>query len=461
MKDWTGKRVCVIGLGASGRAAVEWLLERSALVTVIDEGPERRAGDVPSHWIEQEVTCHFGSGTILDGIFDLAVVSPGVPRSHPQVVSLLQRDVPVWSELELGWQATDCPVIAITGTNGKTTTTELVAALLKDNRMGTEAVGNIGTPLSSVTNVTRQLDAVTVEVSSFQLEMIHQFRPAVAVLLNLAPDHLDRHGTCEEYVRAKARIFENQERFDLAIIQWEAWKELQRLGVVIPAKVLTFSTQTAKADLTLDRTLLVSQLPGWGGAILDLDACNLTGSHNAENLMAALLVGRAMKLTVEEMLPALQQFRAGAHRCELVGESGDVRFFNDSKATNPHALRSALRSMPAGANRQNVWLIAGGQDKGLDFCSVGPEVARRVKGAFLLGEAAGAIESAWKGIAPCKLSPNLIEAVAEAGRNAVPEDVVLLSPACASFDMFDSYQHRGETFKEVVMHWIKANGGGE
>jgi len=459
MKLGPDKAVCVLGLGRSGKAAVEWLLTIGAKVTAVDG----HATPELQEWADQlpaDFDCRLGERTVLADWFDLAVVSPGVPLDQPQVASLRARGVPVWGELELGWSAAECPAIAITGTNGKTTTTEWVTQLLGETGRQVLSAGNIGRPLCEVLPQTSKLDAVVLEVSSFQLETIESFRASVGVLLNLAEDHLDRHGSMENYVRAKARIFENQKPFDWAIIQFEALKQLQALGVSVPGKVITFSAHTHSADVYLEGNRIISRLPGVDGSVLDLAECALEGLHNAENLMAAWLVGRAMKLLSSEMIPVLQTLRTGEHRCEMVAEWEGVRFYNDSKATNVHALESALRSMPfAEAAGRNVWLIAGGQGKGMDYQAAAAAVEERVKGAWLIGASAGEIQSAWSPFAPCNLAADLIKAVAEAGRNAAPGDVVLLSPACASFDMFDSYQHRGNQFRAVVMEWVESRQG--
>ncbi|MFP6902934.1 MAG: UDP-N-acetylmuramoyl-L-alanine--D-glutamate ligase [Verrucomicrobiia bacterium] len=447
--DWAKQSVCVIGLGRSGVAAAELLLQHSAAVTAVDTADSPALQKTATDLTAQGAICQLGVSEIPDA-FDLAIISPGVRLDLPLVASFCSRDVPVWGELELGWQFTECPTIAITGTNGKTTTTELVASLLGQAQRRTVAAGNIGTPLSAVVAQSRALDAVTLEVSSFQLETIGEFRPAIGVLLNLAPDHLDRHGSMENYIRAKARLFENQKPFDHAIVQLEAFHELGKRNLAPPSKVITFSATDAAADLYLDRSLLVSRLPGWAGPILDLDDCSLDGLHNAENLMATLAVGHCLKISVAEMKIALSASVGGPHRCEFVAEIDGVRFVNDSKATNVHALCSALRAMPAGDSPKNIWLIAGGQDKGLDFHAAGPEIAKRVKGVFLMGEAREQIRAAWALFSPCELVANLVEALAEARRKAVPGDVVLLSPACASFDMFDSYEHRGRAFCQAV-----------
>ena len=447
--DWVAKKVCVIGLGRSGVAAAELLLQHDASVTAVDTADSPALKQIASTLTDKGATCQVGASEISEA-FDLAVISPGVRMDLPLMESLRARGVPMWGELELGWQFTECPAIAITGTNGKTTTTELVASLLGQAQRRTVAAGNIGTPLCAMAGQSRELDAVTLEVSSFQLESIAEFRPAIGVLLNLAPDHLDRHGSMENYIRAKARLFENQKSFDHAIVQLEALRELDKLNLSPPSKIITISATDATADLYMDRSLLVSRLPEWAGPILDLDDCSLDGLHNAENLLATVAVGHCLKISVAEMKRALSACRAGPHRCETVVEINGVRFVNDSKATNVHALCSALRAMPPGGSPKNIWLIAGGQDKGLDFHAAGPEIARRVKGALLLGDAREQIRAAWGLFSPCELVANLVEAVEEARRKAVPGDVVLLSPACASFDQFDSYEHRGRAFCQAV-----------
>ena len=265
----------------------------------------------------------------------------------------------------------------------------------------------------------------------------------------------------DDYIRAKARLFEKQTPSDFALIQWEAWQELKRLGVKLNAQCITFSATVSEADWYLDGGQLVSQLPDSTEPWPDFSRCELGDQHNPENILAALLVGRCVGLAMKDLMPPLLAFQPGPHRCELVGKVGGVRFYNDSKATNLHALSSALRAMPADAESKNVLLIAGGMDKGLDFSTARMELERRVKGVMLIGESAPKIQSIWGGFVPCQITDNLIQAVAEAGRNAVPGDVVLLSPACASFDMFDSYQHRGEAFREAFAAWQRARGPGD
>jgi UDP-N-acetylmuramoylalanine--D-glutamate ligase len=283
------------------------------------------------------------------------------------------------------------------------------------------------------------------------LELTQFFRPVVAVLLNLAPGHQERYPSTEAYEAACARLFRQQQAFDWAIVQSEALARLRELNLAVPAKTITFSATDSTADLYLDRGLLISRLPNWPGPLLDIDHCQLRGPHHAENLMAALAVGHVLRLPLESMLDPMKTFTAGPHRGQLVGEFNGVQFINDSKALNVDALHKALlAARPSPRGEPNIWLIAGGRDRGLDFHYVGPVLSKRVKRAFLVGEAAEKIRAAWSLFTPCTLAASLVEAVAEAARNAVSGDVVLLSPACSSFDQFRDYQERGESFCRSV-----------
>jgi UDP-N-acetylmuramoylalanine--D-glutamate ligase len=289
-------------------------------------------------------------------------------------------------------------------------------------------------------------------VSSFQLETIQFFRSAVAVLMNITPDHLDRYARMEDYARAKARLFENQQAFDWAIVQREALVQLERLGVKIPSKVITFSATDQSGDFFLDRGLIISRMEQWSGPLLNMEDVRLRGPHNAENIMAALAVGRVLRLPLDGMLEAIKGYAPAPHRCEVVAEIKGVTFVNDSKATNVDAVAKALLAVARGEDSRepNVWLLAGGKDKGFDYHDLGPLLSRRVKGAFLFGETAEKIRAAWSLFTPCSIVPTLLEAVPEAAKRAMPGDVVLLSPACSSFDQFRNYQHRGEAFRDAV-----------
>ncbi len=446
------KNVLVIGLGLSGVAAAELLLARGAKVVAVDGAESAALREVAAKLRARGVRVELGVKQLPSGEFHLAVLSPGVPLDNALVLAVRAKKIPLIGELELGFQQSLALNISITGTNGKTTTTELVECLLSANRLKTLAAGNIGTPLCAVAEQARGMDFLTLEVSSFQLETIKFFRPAVAVLMNITPDHLDRYASMEDYARAKARIFENQQVFDWAIVQSEALAQLKALGIEIPSKVLTFSAVDQSADIYLDRGLIISRMDDWNGPLLNMDDMALRGPHNAENIMAALAVGRVLRIPLEGTVAAIKTYQPAPHRCELVAEIDGVQFVNDSKATNVDAVAKALLAMPFPENSRepNIWLLAGGRDKGLDYHDLGPVLSRRVKGAFLFGETAEKIRASWGLFTPCSVVASLLEAVAAAAHGAVAGDVVLLSPACASFDQFRNYQHRGEVFRQAV-----------
>ncbi len=455
------QRVLVVGLGASGCAACQLLRSRRAKVVAIDHAdtPDlRRQADALR---ASGVDVRLGIKAAPADELDLAVISPGVPTRASLVEELVRREIPLIGELELGYQQSLCLNLAITGTNGKTTTVELVERMLKHAHRHTVAAGNIGLPISAVVDQTKDLDFLTLEVSSFQLETIQFFRPAVAVLLNITPDHLDRYSGMADYARAKARLFMNQQAFDWAIVQSEAMAQLRSLNFDIPSKIFTFSAQNRRADIYLDRGLLVSRLADWTGPLLDMDKCKLRGPHNSENLMAALAVGHVLRIPLDQMVEALASYEPAPHRCELVAEINGVRYINDSKATNLDSVQKALLSIPVGTGSEpNVFLIAGGRDKGFEYHDIGPLLSQRVKRAYLLGETREKIRAAWSLFTPCTVVDSLLEAVQQSAANAVPGDVVLLSPACSSFDMFQNYQHRGEVFRQAVGRLRQTTGSG-
>jgi UDP-N-acetylmuramoylalanine--D-glutamate ligase len=438
------KDVVVLGLGRSGMAAASLLRRGGARVVVRDEADggvlEERADRLRQLGVRVELGCRFDHAQQ----FDLAVLSPGIAPGRP-IVKALGRQTPVLSELELAYRHCICPIVAITGTNGKTTTTELIEATLNHCGQRAVAAGNIGFAFSEAVAGSAGLDALVVEVSSFQLERIEQFRPHVAVLLNITPDHLDRYDSMDDYARAKSRIFLNQTAEDFAVISAESLAEMRRLGVPLRARTITFSVFGHDADLWLDQDTIWCRLPECRGIALRMDETNLRGRHNAENIMATLATGLALGLTVTEMREAIAGYCPQPHRCEFVAQRNGVTFINDSKATNVDAVAKALQSLAA-----PVVLIAGGRDKALDFTALREVIAEKVKVAVLLGETAGKMAQAWADVVPCELVSSMADAVRTAAKYAVPGDVVLLSPACASFDMFQNYEHRGEEFKRSV-----------
>jgi UDP-N-acetylmuramoylalanine--D-glutamate ligase len=351
------------------------------------------------------------------------------------VRNFLSRGIEIISELELGWRFCETPVIAVTGTNGKTTTTELLAQMLNACGQRTIACGNIGKPFSEVVREKQPFDVLTVEVSSFQLEAICTFRPSITLWLNFAPDHLDRYRSVADYRAAKLRIFENQTEDDVAVVN-----ALENLPGIRPRKI-TFSAYTNKSDFRLSEGAIIYR----NEPVLRLADLKLRGSHNVENIMAALAAGIARGLAFQEMAPTLCAYQLRPHRCELVREVGGVGYINDSKATNLDALEKALR-----AQTKPVVLIAGGKDKGFAFDPLRSLVGEKVKSAVLIGEMAERICRSWDGAVECEIANSLANAVERAHASAGPEDVVLFSPGTSSFDMFKSYADRGDQFRALV-----------
>jgi len=445
------KKVLVVGLGGRGRAACALLRKQGAMVVGVDgnDTAALRANTAPLKADGIEV--RLGTNSVPSRDFDLAVIIPAVPPQSALYQAVMARKIPMIGEMELGFRLASCLSLAITGTNGKSTTASLVEHLLTAAHRRTLTAGHRARPICSIVDRTKELDHLILQVKVQQLELVEFFRPAVAVLLNLASDHLDRYADADEHVRTLARVFMNQQAFDWAIVQSEACERMKALKIPVPSKLVTFSATDQKADLYLDRGLILSRVPNWEGPLMDTAHSKLSGPHNAENIMAALAVGRALRVPLEIMVDALKSFEPPTHRFQLVGESRGVRFINDSKATNLDAVMQALRTVqPAPGGRPNIWLIAGGRGKGLDYHGAGPLLTERVKGAFLIGEEAENLRAAWGLFTPCTPVGSLLEAVSEAARHASEGDVVLLSPACSSFDQFRDYQHRGEVFCQAV-----------
>ena len=450
-----GKDVVVLGLGRSGMAAASLLQRDGARVVVRDESMgdqlQERAIRLRGLGVRVELGNQFDHSTR----FDLAVLSPGIAPERPIVREVLTRNTPLLSELELAYRFCLCPIVAVTGTNGKTTTTELIAAMLAGCGKRATAAGNIGRAFSDAVEASAGLDAVVLEVSSFQLEKIEQFRANVAVMLNITPDHLDRYESMDEYMAAKSFIFMNQQAEDMAVISVETLQSLQRMGIAIKARATTFSAYNRPADVWLDwfdQETIWCRLPECRGILLKMSETNLRGVHNAENVLATLATGLAMGLPVSEMREAICAYCPQPHRCEFVTEFDGVTYINDSKATNVDAVEKALQSL-----RGQSVLIAGGRDKSLDYTSLKEVVAEKVKLAVLIGEAQERMWRAWSRTVPCVRASSMEEAVCVAAGHARRGDTVLLSPACASFDMFENYEHRGAEFKRHVFNLQRRN----
>ncbi|MEK0444854.1 MAG: UDP-N-acetylmuramoylalanine--D-glutamate ligase [Verrucomicrobiota bacterium] len=429
-------RVAVLGAGESGVAAAKLLAAEGVSVTVVDaaspDALRARAADLAAAGIG--LRC--GSET-LEGIheYQRAVLSPGIDPATPLVRAFVSAGIEMVGELELAFERCACPVVAITGTNGKTTTTQLVDTMFNAAGVRSVACGNIGPAFSARVSESREWGVATVEASSFQLETVRTFHPKVAVWLNFAPDHLDRYPSIEEYRSAKLRIFENLDESDWAVVN--ARDPLP----VLKSKVLRFSAFESGADFEwVDGTICFRGQP-----VLAMADTHLRGAHNAENLMAALGVGFAWGLDWKTMAAALSTYRALPHRCEWVRNLDGVDYVNDSKATNLDALEKALQS-----ETRPVILIAGGKDKGFEFESVTELVAKRCRAAVLIGEMAARIEASWGASLPCRRAATFRESVLFARELARPGDVVLLSPGTSSFDMFQSYADRGNQFRSIV-----------
>jgi UDP-N-acetylmuramoylalanine--D-glutamate ligase len=434
---YSGKNVAVLGAGLSGTAAALLLRNEGATVTVLDSAEENKLlKSTIENLRKRGVTVRSGPAAEKDSSsYDFVVLSPGIDPASPLATNFSSRKIETIGELELGWRSVDAPIIAITGTNGKTTTTELLAQMLNACGQRTIACGNIGKPLCEVALEDRDLDVLTVEVSSFQLETTSTFRPAVSVWLNFAPDHLDRYRSVAEYRAAKLRIFENQTADDVAVIN--AGESLPKIA----ARTVTFSAYANQADFRFENGSIVYQ----NQAVLRMADLKLRGSHNIENVMAALAVGLARGLTFEQMLPPLHAYEPRPHRCEFVREVGGVTYVNDSKATNLDAVEKALLSQ----NRK-VILIAGGKDKGFTFETLRPLVAEKSRAVILIGEMAGRIREDWKDAVACEIANSLADAVERAHAIAQSGEVVLFSPGTSSFDMFKSYADRGDQFRALV-----------
>ena len=448
--ELNNKRVLVVGLGKSGVASALFLKARGARVTVSDtkSGDELR-NEIPAlldHGITVETGEH-GERTFREQ--DLIVVSPGVPVDAPLLEKARSLGEAVIGEIELAAQFLRGPIVAITGSNGKTTTTTLTGEILMAGGLPTLVGGNIGTPAISLAERAKADTVIVLEVSSFQLETIQTFRPKVAGVLNVTPDHLDRHRTFEAYVDAKARMFENQRIEDFAVLNADD-ATCVAMAARTRAQVFWFSRQKEVSrgawvrdgniffrDGTQQReVMLVSEIP-------------LKGAHNLENVLAAVCAGALMGCPPDKIRQAVREFKAVEHRLEFVATIRGVDYYNDSKATNVDATMKALESFP-----ENIHLILGGKDKGSDYTLLNDLLRQRVKRVYTIGAAADKIESqivsSKSGGVEIVRAETLENALRKANAVAEPGDVVLLAPACASFDQFKSYEHRGQAFKEIV-----------
>jgi UDP-N-acetylmuramoylalanine--D-glutamate ligase len=448
LRALAGRRVTVFGLAKSGVAAARLLRAVGAEVVGTDAKPVAALGGEVAALAEIGVRLVTGPSDQTSAFAgaELVVVSPGVPLDAPPLAAVRARQVPIIGELELGWRATEADTIAITGTNGKTTTTALTGSILALQPRPVLVAGNIGTPLAAHALTFPADGLVVCEVSSFQLETTELFRPRVAVVLNLTPDHLDRHRTLEAYGDAKARIFANQTAADCAVLNADD-EATQAMATRAKAPVVWFSRRRELAHGVFVRDgWIAAKLNGHVEDICPLTEIFLRGQHNVENVLAATACALWTGVSPAAIRTATGRFRGVAHRIEWVRDVAGVKYYNDSKGTNVDSTLRALESFP-----EPIVLIAGGKGKGQDFTPLAAAARGHVAHAVLIGEDAAKIGAALRDASiPVTFSPSMHEAVDRARALAAPGSIVLLSPACASFDMFDNFEHRGDVFKKLV-----------
>lgn len=440
-----GKRVLVVGLARTGVASALFCATRGACVTATEERTAAQIGDVIEKLRAAGVSLELGShqrDTFLQQ--DLLIVSPGVPYNLSHLTAAREARIPVWSEIELASRFLSGWLVAVTGSNGKTTTTSLIAHILETAGIPTLIGGNIGTPLISRVETSSEKTVTVAEVSSFQLENIREFRPDIAVLLNITPDHLDRHGSMQSYSRAKARIFENQCKQDAAILNADDPESKK----IAPAhsQVFWFSrTARIETGAFCRDEEVVFRRDGLETILLRRSDIGLRGEHNVENVLAATSAAFLAGASPLAIPRGVRTFAGVEHRLEFVAEINRVAWYNDSKATNVDATLKAIDAFPG-----NLIVILGGKDKGSDYTLLRESLTRRARLALLIGAAAEKIESQISGAVSIERAGTLDRAVEIARDRARSGDIVLLAPACASFDQFENFEQRGRAFKQLV-----------
>jgi UDP-N-acetylmuramoylalanine--D-glutamate ligase len=440
-----GKHILVVGAARSGVAAAQFLRARGAHVTLNDSKPV-------ANWPEASVLRGAGIEIVGGGhpleLFaqaDLIVVSPGVPLALEPFQHARKAGVPVIGEAELAARFLRGRLVGITGSNGKTTTTTLIGELLRAGGLPTQVGGNIGTALVSLVESSREDGFTVAELSSFQLEAVEQLHLFVAVLINITPDHLDRYASMDEYAAAKANILINQTEEDFAVLNADDAR-IAPLAALTKARILWFSTRRELSEgLSLRGEQLVSRRDGQEQVLLERADIRLRGAHNLENVLCALAAGLACGVAPESMRQTIRAFHGVEHRLEFVAELNGVQYYNDSKATNVDAALKSLEAFPGG-----VTVILGGKDKGGDYTPLAPLVTERCAHVILIGAAAETIASALAETRPLHRAATMRDAVRLGEQLTQPGGVVLLAPACASFDMFDNFEQRGRVFKKEV-----------
>ncbi len=444
--DLHGKKVAVLGVGKTGLATARFLAGRESRIAITDAKPGSAWGEARTalEGLHAEMTFAPYGPEILTGV-DCVIPSPGIHPENPILIEAVRRSIPVMSELELASRFITTPIVAITGTNGKTTTTSLIGEILRKAGKKAFVGGNIGAPLIGYADGPQEADWAVVEVSSFQLQWAQTFSPRIAILLNVTTDHIDYHGNFDAYREIKERIFARQTAGDLAILNGDEAATALLSGRLIPRTERFSSSAPVDCGMFLSGEKLVHLRPGGQREEYPLGMIHLPGRHNCENVMAAIIAARACGCEPTAIIEAVEGFRGIAHRIEFAGEKNGVLFYDDSKGTNVGAVARALESFS-----RPVILLLGGRDKEGDFQTLAPLIRRGVKEMVLFGEAREKINGLLGGTVRTTLTATLKEALETAYRSASPGDAVLLSPGCASFDEFQDYKERGNRFQEWV-----------
>jgi UDP-N-acetylmuramoylalanine--D-glutamate ligase len=434
--DLKGKKVAVLGAGSSGLAAAALALSHGATVSAFDSGDTLRLSPAVERFAELGVVLTCGDDALFPSSdYDLSVISPGIDERWPIARAFSEASNELIGEVEFAFRLSETPVVAITGTNGKTTTTSLVAQMINGSGLKAVAAGNIGRAYSDVVASREELDWIVLEISSFQLETIKTFSPEVAVWMNFAADHLDRYKSLEDYKQAKVRLFKNGGKGKQAICKFEDNVGSDWLRT-------TFSAFSEGGDFGYKEGIIYEKK---AGRSFDFRKTELQGKHNAENVMVSLAVADILGISWNDIEESIENFRAPQHRCEKVSEIDGVLYLNDSKSTNLHSLESAIAGQEA-----PLVLIVGGKQKGLDFSALAELVGERAKAAICIGEIKEEIARSWGRRITCQIAEDLNEAVDIAAEIAESGDIVLFSPGTSCFDMFSGYEERGDAFRMAV-----------
>jgi UDP-N-acetylmuramoylalanine--D-glutamate ligase len=456
MLELKGKKVLVVGLGKSGLAAAIFLRRQGAHVTVSDiRSAEALAKDIPALLDEGINVEAGGHGLLTFRRQDLIVVSPGVPLDTPELVQARNLGRPIIGELELAARFLKGQILAVTGSNGKTTTTSLIGEILEKSGIRTQVGGNIGVPVVALIEGSTDDTWNVLEVSSFQLETTEQFHPRIAVILNITPDHLDRHGTLENYALAKERIFLEQNQDDYCILNADNARAASAAART-KSGVYWFSLKhpVEQGAWVENDSIVFRRAPDAAPeSIAPLTSIPLKGDHNIENVLASVCAVRLAGASIESIRKAVEEFKAVEHRLEFVATVNGIDVYNDSKATNVDATAKAIAAFPG-----HIHLILGGKDKNSDYTELNDLLRARVKALYTIGSAAAKIESHLRGVVPIHSCETLDRAVAAIAAAAHPGDIVLLAPACSSFDQFENYEQRGRVFKQLVHDWEASRG---